>query len=172
MYWDSTNLLNQGNIRKGGGMKHHKDQDAPRSGVNRIQYLWTKNPNIWKWQTRIVSTDYEILQDRNWRNENHFRCWKNQFLRTMLCWEALREFNVITSQVGSTTNGYLKLIKEGFLSYFSTINVLNNQKCAMRPAMRKPWDLQINIFVAGLTELKHHLLLFPSSSAFKKIDPK
>ena len=37
---------------------------------------------------------------------------KIQFLRTMLRGEALREFDVITSQVGSTTNGYIKLIKE------------------------------------------------------------
>ena len=39
-----------------------------------------------------------------------------QFLRTMLRGEALREFDVISSQVGITTNGNLKLIKEGLLS--------------------------------------------------------
>ena len=33
---------------------------------------------------------------------------KIEFLRTMLCGEALREFDVIESQVVSTTNGHLK----------------------------------------------------------------
>ena len=41
-----------------------------------------------------------------------------QFLRTMLHREALREFDVIKIQVGSTTNIQLKQIKEGLLSYF------------------------------------------------------
>ena len=39
-----------------------------------------------------------------------------QFLRTMLRQEALRECDVILSQVVSTTNGHLKQIKEGLLS--------------------------------------------------------
>ena len=36
---------------------------------------------------------------------------KIQFLRTILCGEALRQFEVITIQVGSKTNGHLKHIK-------------------------------------------------------------
>ena len=36
-----------------------------------------------------------------------------QFLRTMLRGEALIEFNILEIQVGSTTNGHLKLIREG-----------------------------------------------------------
>ena len=36
---------------------------------------------------------------------------KIQFLRAMLCGEDLREFYILASQVGSTTNGHLKLIK-------------------------------------------------------------
>ena len=61
-----------------------------------------------------------------------------QFLRTMLRREDLREFDVIASKVGSTTNGHLKHIKEGLLSYFFPINPLNKKKRAMGRAMRKP----------------------------------
>ena len=58
-----------------------------------------------------------------------------QFLR-MLRRESLREIDIIASQFGSTTNGYLNLIKEGLLSYFPPINALNKHKRAMRRAMR------------------------------------
>ena len=63
-----------------------------------------------------------------------------QFLRTMLRMCALKEFDVIASQVGSTTNGHLKHIKEGLISYFPTppLNSLNKYKCTIRRAMRKP----------------------------------
>ena len=59
-----------------------------------------------------------------------------QFLRMMLHGESLREIDIIASQFGSTTNGYLNLIKEGLLNYFPTINALNKHKRAMRRAMR------------------------------------
>ena len=45
-----------------------------------------------------------------------------QFLRMMLHGESLREIDIIASQFGSTTNGYLNLIKEGLLSYSPPIN--------------------------------------------------
>ena len=38
---------------------------------------------------------------------------KIHFLCTMLCGEALREFNNLEGQVAGTTNFYLKFIKEG-----------------------------------------------------------
>ena len=62
---------------------------------------------------------------------------KTQFLLTMLRGEALREFDVLSSQVGSTTNGHIKFIKEFLLGYFPPINILNNQKRAMRRAIQK-----------------------------------
>ena len=41
---------------------------------------------------------------------------ENQFLRTILCGEDLREFDVLASQVGGITNVHLKLVKEVLLS--------------------------------------------------------
>ena len=64
-----------------------------------------------------------------------------QFLCTLFCGEALREFDFITNQVGNTTNLHLRQIKEGLLRYLFPINALNNKKRAMRRAMTKPQDL-------------------------------
>ena len=97
---------------------------------------------------------------------------KIQFLCTMLRREALREFNVLSSQVGSTTNGNIKLIKEGLIGYFSPINEINNHKCAMRHAMGKPPYLLFKIFAARLTELNNYLPFFPGLIAANKMDPE
>ena len=42
----------------------------------------------------------------------------------------------------------------------------------MRHTMREPLDLPFKRFSAQLTELKNYLLLFPGSSASKKISPE
>ena len=55
------------------------------------------------------------------------------------------------------------------MSYFIPFNALNNQKRAMRHAMRKPQDIPFKIFAARLTELNIYLPLLPGSSAAKKI---
>ena len=93
---------------------------------------------------------------------------KIQFLHTTLRREALREFDAIASQVGITTNGHLKSIKEGLLSYFYPTNALNKKKYSTRRAMIKLWDLTFKIFAARLTELNNYLPLLPVSSAAKK----
>ena len=90
----------------------------------------------------------------------------------MLRGEALIEFYVLSGQVGSTTNGNLKLIKEGLLGSFLPINALNKQKRAMRCAMQKPQYLLLNRFSAWLTELNNYLPLTPGSSNTKKMDPE
>ena len=59
----------------------------------------------------------------------------------MIRGEALSKLDVITSQVGSTTNRHLIHIKGGLLIYFPPLNALNNQKRAMRRVMRKPQDI-------------------------------
>ena len=64
-YRDPANTSNQEIRRKGGRMKHHQDQDAPRSVISHIRDLRAKIPNVLKWQTRRVPTDDEVIQDRN-----------------------------------------------------------------------------------------------------------
>ena len=72
--------------------------------------------------------------------------------------------------MGNTTNGHLKLIKEGLLSYLPPLNALKKQKSAMRRAMRKPRDLLFKIFAARLIELNNYLPISPGSSAAKNMD--
>ena len=73
-----------------------------------------------------------------------------QFLCTMLFREAIRELDVLANKVGSTTNGHIKLIKEGLLGYLFPLNATNQQQPAMRCAMRKTRDLLFKIFAAQL----------------------
>ena len=101
-------------------MKHDKDQDVLRSCVDRIQKLRAKSPHVRKRYTRRVPTYDEGLQYSNWRDRNHKNLTgKTHFLNNMLRGEALTEFEFLVIQVGITTNGHLKLIKEVLLGYFT-----------------------------------------------------
>ena len=171
-YWATSNPPNQGKKQKYGGNGHHKDQDAPISSVNYIWDLQVEGPDVWKIKTRRVPSDDEGLQDRHWRNGNYFCDWKNQFLRTMIRGGALREFDVIAGQVGSTNNTHLKKIKKGLLSYSPPLNALNKQKRAMWRAMRKTWDIQLKIFAARLTELNNCLPPFLGLRNAKNMGPE
>ena len=117
MYWASTNPLNQGNGRKYGGMQHHQDQDAPRSGVRRILDLRTKSKHVWKCQNRGVPKMMKYFKTATDGMGTTSAPGNIQFLRTMLRMCALKEFDCIAIQFGSTTNGHLKHIKEGLISY-------------------------------------------------------
>ena len=67
---------------------------------------------------------------------------KIQFQSTILYREAMRKFDIIIDQVGSTNNTNLKQIKEDVLRNPLPFDALNKQKRAMRQARRKPLDLQ------------------------------
>ena len=60
------------------------------------------------------------------------------YLRTMLHWEALREFDELASQNSGTKNAHLNHIMECLLGYFLLIVSLSNQKCPMHHAMSEP----------------------------------
>ena len=95
--------------------------------------------------------------------------WIN-YLRTMLCGQALREFDKIQSQYGGATNNYLNIIQEVLLEYFFTISVLSKQKRSMRGAMHKPRSMTFKRFVARLTEINNFQILFPVPNSSKKIE--
>ena len=59
------------------------------------------------------------------------------YLRMMLCGEALQDFSDIASQNNRTTNENLKNIQQVLLSYLFLFCVLSKQKRAIRDAMRK-----------------------------------
>ena len=155
MYWASTNPHNQINSRKGGEIQHHQDQDAPRSGVSHIWYLCTKIPNVWKWQTRRVPTDDERLQDRYWRNGNHFHYRKD----SIPAYDVTRGSSEIIWRHHNSSwqyNQWTPKTDQGVLNKLRfPLNVINKQKRAMRRAMRKPRYLQFKIFAAQLTELNN-----------------
>ena len=90
----------------------------------------------------------------------------------MLRGQALREFDELQSQYGGLTNNHLKLIQEGLLEYFFTINLLSNQKFATRRAIRKPQSMTFNRFAARLIEMNNFLPLFPGLDVSRKMEPE
>ena len=93
------------------------------------------------------------------------------YLCTMLCEEALREFEELSSQNNGTKIAHLKHITEVLLGYFSRINALSKQKCAMLRVMCKLRDLPFKSFAKRLTELNNYLPLFTVSSYTNNTPP-
>ena len=171
-YRTPTYTSHQGSSITGIRIQHHQYQDAQISGINHIRNILAKIPHVREWQTRRVPTDNEGLWDRSWWDRNCVCYQKIQFLRIMLRRETIRELKVLSIQVWSTTNGHIKLIKDGFLEYFLPIKSPNKLKRAMRCAMRKPWYILFKIFSAWLMELNNYVLLLPGSSTTKNMDPE
>ena len=97
---------------------------------------------------------------------------KTIYLLTIPRGEALREFDKLSSQNTGTNSTHLKFIQEGLLGYSFPINALSNQKHVMRRDMCKPWDIPFKRFSDLLMELTNYLIIFPESSAFKKMPPE
>ena len=97
---------------------------------------------------------------------------KINYLCTILRGEALWEFDKLSSQNTGTNSTHLKFIQEGLLGYSFPINALSNQKHVMRRDMCKPWDIPFKRFSDLLMELTNYLIIFPESSAFKKMPPE
>ena len=76
---------------------------------------------------------------------------KISYIRTLVCGEALQEFDELASQNAGTDNSHLKFIQEGSLGYFPLINTLYKKKRVIRRAMRKPQDIPFKRFAARLT---------------------
>ena len=60
----ASNTPNQGNELKYGGTGLHQDQDAPKSSISYIRDLQVEGSDVQRWQTRIVNSDNEGLQER------------------------------------------------------------------------------------------------------------
>ena len=97
---------------------------------------------------------------------------KINYLRTLLRGEALQYFDELSINNTGTKKTHLNFIQEGLLGYIFLINVLSNQKRAMRRAMRKPWDFPIKLFNNRLTELNNYLPLFPGARSAKTMPPE
>ena len=115
MYWAASNTPDQDNERKDGGNKHHQDQDAPISGVSSIRDLGIKITDV---QNGKPEEFLQVIKDFKTNidgTETTSDPRKIQFLRTILCGEELREFDVIAGQIVSTKSTHIKQIKECWL---------------------------------------------------------
>ena len=93
---------------------------------------------------------------------------QTNFLSPMLRGSSLREFEELSLQ-GKITNNDLKNIMEGLLDYFLPLNVISDQKRAMRCAMRKPCDMPIKRFATQLTQINIFIPLLTGLESSKKI---
>ena len=93
----------------------------------------------------------------------------NEFLRTLLRGEGLREYYLIIDTFGGTTATYLKRIRKGLLKYFFPRHVLAKHKRDMRRMMREPSGIKLQHFSEILQDLHNLLPKFWGSHESSKI---
>ena len=79
-------------------------------------------------------------------------CAKIQNLRKILGEKVLRQFDNLCSQVGRTTITHLYRNILGLDTYFFSVNVLPNKKCAMCRRTRNPRKLKVRRYADNLNE--------------------
>ena len=75
---------------------------------------------------------------------------KVQYLHTLLRGEALRKFDLMSADVESTNPLTVEAIILGLGTCFFTVNLLSNQKRAMRRGMRKTCGLKVRRYADSL----------------------
>ena len=112
-------------------MQHHQYQDAPRSGASHIQNLQDKVPTFKNKKPEEFLHKMKYFKTITDGTRTMSAAGKPQFLCTMLRGKSPIKIGILASQVGSTTNGRIKLFKESLIVYFPPINSLNNKKHSM-----------------------------------------
>ena len=92
------------------------------------------------------------------------------FLCTLLCGEAIREFDNLVSHNNGTTNPHLKEIQEVLLDYFFPTNALIKKNIPMRQSTKKTCVLPMKILVVHITNLNNYLVSFPGSNNYKNME--
>ena len=77
------------------------------------------------------------------------------FLCTLLCGEALREFENPERHNNGSTESHLKEIQEVLIEYPPPTNAIRNQKRSMFRSMKKPRAIPMKRLVTRFTELKN-----------------
>ena len=67
---------------------------------------------------------------------------KVQYLRTLFCGEALRQFDLLSADVEGINPLTVETIILGLAPYYFPVNVILKKKCVMRRRMRKPHGLK------------------------------
>ena len=94
------------------------------------------------------------------------------FICTLLCGEALWEFDKMVIHNNDSTNTHLKEIQEGLLEYFFPTNALSKQKRSICITMNKNRMIPMSTrrLSACLMDLEKYLLSFPGSNDSNKTD--
>ena len=79
---------------------------------------------------------------------------KIHYFLTLVCVEALRQFDTLSAEVGSATPENLISIILGFCTYFFPINVLSNQKHVISHKISRPCGLKLRRYAPNLIGLK------------------
>ena len=103
-------------------IKMHQDPASATSEIYNLKFATFENGKLKK--ILQMMKDFKTATDGTGTMSATV---KTNFLRTMLRGEALREFNALAYQVGSTTKDHLKLIKEVLHRYFSPSTYLTSR---------------------------------------------
>ena len=93
---------------------------------------------------------------------------KIQYHCTLVCGEALGQFDMSYAEVGSTTSENLNKIILGLGAYYLPVNALSKQKCVMRPIMRKLHALKVRGYASCMIYLNKYLSVLPGEKANEK----
>ena len=94
---------------------------------------------------------------------------KIQYLCTLVCEEALHQFDTFYYEVGSDTPENLTSIILGLGTYFLPVNVLPNKKRAMPRRMSTPWGLKVRCYYAFPIDIKNYVGVLPDAKEKDKI---
>ena len=90
---------------------------------------------------------------------------KIQYLCTIVRGKALHQLNILYVEVGFMTLENLNLTIMGLRTYFTSVNFLSKQKCAMCRGMRKPCKLKVKCYAARLIYINEYLETFSGEKA-------
>ena len=94
---------------------------------------------------------------------------KLRYICTLLCVEAIFQFDTFCAHMGSTTTTHLNQIIFGLGTYFSAVNMLSQKTCEMRRRTMNPLELNFRCYNARLIYLNEYLSAFRGARARDKI---
>ena len=86
---------------------------------------------------------------------------KDQYICMLIRGEALRHFDLLSSDMDSTNPLTAEATILGLVTYFFPVNFLPNQQCSMWLRMRKSCGLNVRRCAVRLIDLNEHLDLLP-----------
>ena len=94
---------------------------------------------------------------------------KNKYLCTIVCGEALRQFDSLCADVEGSNPLTVETIILGLASYFFPVNSLLKQKRAMYRGMKKLCGLKVRRYAARLIDINRYLTSIPGETVLEKI---